>query len=48
MQGLATPVPAHVGASLLLARFLDQMLADRPARRVEVFRILYFKLCIRV
>ncbi|KAK9815884.1 hypothetical protein WJX72_011277 [[Myrmecia] bisecta] len=34
-QGLKAPAPAHMGAALLLAHFLDRMWHDRPSRRVE-------------
>ena len=34
-EGLKAPAPAHVGAVLTLAHFLDHMYHNRPAKRVE-------------
>lgn len=34
-EGLKAPAPAHVGAVLTLAHFLDHMYYKRPAKRVE-------------
>ena len=35
MQGAGPWMPAHAGEALAAAHFLDEMLAERPARRVE-------------
>ena len=35
MQGAGPWMPAHAGEALAAAHFLDEMFAERPARRVE-------------